>query len=282
MGVILGIDVGGSTTKIVGYTEKKELIAALQVRATDQLTSLYGAIGHFLYKNSVPLSDVRTIVLTGVGSSYISENIYNIPTYKINEFQAIGWGGLMLSGLDEALVVSMGTGTAYVRATKEKVIHIGGSGVGGGTLIGLSEQLFQENDIDAIDRLARRGDLQAVDLLIKDISTKAVSLLPPDMTASNFGSIKSTATSADLALGLINMIFQTIGMLAVFACRNDTIKDIVFTGSMTVLPQAKEIFAGLKKMYDLNFIIPDNAVFATAIGAAIPYLERPGGLDGEK
>ena len=281
MGVILGIDVGGSTTKIVGYTEKKELIAALQVRATDQLTSLYGAIGHFLYNNSVPLSDVRTIVLTGVGSSYISENIYNIPTYKINEFQAIGWGGLMLSGLDEALVVSMGTGTAYVRATKEKVIHIGGSGVGGGTLIGLSEQLFQENDIDAIERLARRGDLQAVDLLIKDISTKAVSLLPPDMTASNFGSIKSTATSADLALGLINMIFRTIGMLAVLPAAMIPLR-YCFTGSMTVLPQAKEIFAGLKKMYDLNFIIPDNAVFATAIGAAIPYLERPGGRDGEK
>ena len=155
MGVILGIDVGGSTTKIVGYTEKIELIAALQVRATDQLTSLYGAIGHFLYKNSVPLSDVRTIVLTGVGSSYISENIYNIPTYKINEFQAIGWGGLMLSGLDEALVVSMGTGTAYVRATRKSYSYRR-QRRRGRTLIGLSEQLFQENDIDMIVCSPRR------------------------------------------------------------------------------------------------------------------------------
>ena len=48
MGVILGIDVGGSTTKIVGYTEKKELIAALQVRATDQLTSCMALSGIFI------------------------------------------------------------------------------------------------------------------------------------------------------------------------------------------------------------------------------------------
>lgn len=274
IGVVLGIDVGGSTTKIVGFDETKTLIGTLQVKASDQVTSLYGAIGSFLYQQAVPLTAVKTIVLTGVGASYIEKDIYGIPTFKVDEFQAIGYGGLTLAGLDEALVVSMGTGTAYVRASKEKVVHIGGSGVGGGTLVGLSELLFQEKNIDTIERLARHGDLHNVDLFISEITKSKISSLPPDVTASNLARIKNTATKSDLALGLLNMIFQTVGMLAVFACRNDTIKDVVFTGSLTVFPHARTVFAGLKEMYGLNFIIPENAVFATAIGATIPYLEQ--------
>ena len=43
-----------------------------------------------------------------------------------------------MSGLDRAVVVSMGTGTAYVMADKGRVSHLGGTGVGGGTLLGLS------------------------------------------------------------------------------------------------------------------------------------------------
>ena len=46
MGIILGIDIGGSTTKIVGYRENGVLIGMLQVRAADQITSLYGAVGN--------------------------------------------------------------------------------------------------------------------------------------------------------------------------------------------------------------------------------------------
>ncbi|MFT4143062.1 MAG: hypothetical protein QM644_01300 [Mobilitalea sp.] len=119
MGIILGIDVGGSTTKIVAYRNKKQMVGRLQVRASDQLTSLYGAIGHFLHMHQLSLNDISRIVLTGVGTSYIKDNIYGIPTIKVDEFQAIGHGGAMLSQLDEALVVSMGTGSAYVQVKKD-------------------------------------------------------------------------------------------------------------------------------------------------------------------
>ena len=88
MSVVLGIDVGGSTTKIVAHENK--IIGMLQVRAGDQLTSLYGAIGHFLQTYHLNLADVERIVLTGVGASLINENIYGIPTQKIAEFEAIG------------------------------------------------------------------------------------------------------------------------------------------------------------------------------------------------
>ena len=44
---VIGIDIGGSTTKIVGFDEEKKLVAPMFVHAEDQLTSIYGAFGKF-------------------------------------------------------------------------------------------------------------------------------------------------------------------------------------------------------------------------------------------
>ena len=53
MSVTIGIDVGGSTTKIVGFYEKDgalELIEPQFVRANDPITATYGAFGKFTLK----------------------------------------------------------------------------------------------------------------------------------------------------------------------------------------------------------------------------------------
>ena len=144
MKATIGIDIGGSTTKIAGFTEEKKLLGTLQVKASDQITSLYGALGRFLREHGLSLADISKIVLTGVGASFIEEDIYAIPTVKAVELDAIARGGLALAGLDEALVVSIGTGTAFVRADKNSIRHIGGSGVGGGTLSGLASLFLHE------------------------------------------------------------------------------------------------------------------------------------------
>jgi len=267
MSIVLGVDVGGSTTKIVGL-RAGELIGMLQVRAADQITSLYGAIGNFLGAHGVRLRDVSSIVLTGVGATFIDEPIYEIETHKVDEFLAIGRGALRLTGLEEAIVVSMGTGLAYVRAAKDAITHIGGSGVGGGTIIGLASQMLGKSDIDAILALSEDGKLENVDLLVRDIISQERPSLPPDLTAANFGKIKSTASSSDIALGIINMVFQTAGMLAVFAARNDTIRDVVLTGTLTTFPQAEDLLSLVSSQFGLRFIIPPNAIFATALGAA--------------
>ena len=269
MSIVLGIDVGGSTTKIVGLREGA-LIGTLRVRAADQITSLFGAIGNYLREYGIKLGEVSTIALTGVGASFIGdEPIYGIPTQKVSEFIALGHGALHLSGLDEAIVVSLGTGTAFVRAGKDGMTHIGGTGVGGGTIIGLASQMLGKSDIDAALALASDGELTNVDLSVRDIVGHEIPSLPSSLTASNFGRIKSTATQSDIALGIINMVFQTAGMMAVFAARGDSIKNIVMTGMLTTFPQAREVFAPIEAMFGITFIIPPNAVFATAIGAAM-------------
>ena len=170
MSVVIGIDVGGSTTKIVGYTDEGKLISMLKVEAADPLTSAYGALGKFINENALALSDVVQIILTGVGSSLFKKDIYGIPTSSVDEFVAIGSGGLALSGKKEGLIVSMGTGTAFVRAGKDGIRHIGGSGVGGGTVLGLCEKLCGATSFKTVVELAENGKLDRVDLNICDIS----------------------------------------------------------------------------------------------------------------
>ena len=267
MGIILGVDIGGSTTKIVGV-RNDECIGMLQVRAADQITSMYGAIGNFLSKHKLELEDISSITLTGVGASFIDGQVYGIETRKLNEFYAIGYGALRLTGLCDALVVSMGTGTAFVKASGGDVTHLGGSGVGGGTVLGLASQILGKSDIDAILALADKGDLGNIDLSVRDILGKEVQSLPSDLTAANFGKIKSTALDSDVALGIINMVFETAGMLAVFALRDDAIRDIILTGTLATFPQAEMVFSKFNRLTGYNFIIPQDAVYATALGAA--------------
>ena len=278
MDIVLGIDVGGSTTKIVGLKKASDSIpekrlGMLQVRAADQITSMYGAIGSFSRSQGVSLKDVSSVYLTGVGASFIDEDVYGIKTIKVDEFRAIGHGALKLTALREALVVSMGTGTAFVKAVDKEVTHLGGSGVGGGTIIGLASQMLGKSDIDAILALADNGNLENIDLSVRDILGKEVPSLPANLTAANFGKIKSTATDSDIALGIINMVFEIVGMLAVFALKNDKIRDVVLTGTLATFPQVKEVFSGFKALTGLNFIVPPEAVFATALGAAYAATE---------
>lgn len=274
MSVIIGIDVGGSTTKIAGYHDDGALIDLLRVTATDPVTSVYGALGRFLSQSALSLQQVGHIILTGVGASHFEGDIYGIPTSRVTEFEAIGLGGLSLSGKDAAVVVSMGTGTAFVLADKTGVSHIGGSGVGGGTISGLCGKLTGVSNYEMLRQMSESGDLSNVDLSVGDISKNSIGKLNAAATASNFGKLEDNATNADLVRGVYNMVFQTIGMLAVFACRDSMVRDVVLTGTLTSSQLAKQVFDMLESMYQVSFIVPEHAPFATSIGAVLSYLKK--------
>ena len=273
--VTIGIDVGGSTTKIVGFTSDAahDLIEPLTVRATDPVTSIYGAFGKFIDTNNLELSDINRISVTGVGSKHLTKPLYALPCEEVPEFRSIGLGGLYLSGLDDAIVVSMGTGTAIVHAKRgEEIEYLGGTGVGGGTLVGLSKKMLGISHASNVADLALGGNLDSIDLRIKDIAKENYTL-PPNMTASNFGKVSEFAEKEDLALGLVNMVFETIGMMAVFSSRTYKTQNIVLTGNLTQLPQAKSIFDSLSAMLNVRFLIPERAQYATVIGAALCALK---------
>ncbi len=276
MGIIIGIDVGGSTTKIVGF-KNGNIISPTFVRAGDPVASVYGAFGKFTSENKISLPDVDRVMITGVGSTYIENDLYGIPATHVTEFECVGLGGLYLSGLDDAVIASLGTGTAIVHAVRDgRIAYMGGTGVGGGTLIGLSKKMLGVSNVDNIVELAADGDLDNVDLTIGDITSKSVHPgLPDKMTAANFGKLSDVAHRADIALGVINLVFESVGVLGVFAARQCGIRDIVLTGNLTTIPQAKPIFDNLSGMFDMNIRIPDNAQYGTVIGAALSMTGSP-------
>ena len=273
MSIILGIDIGGSTTKIVGLQSGGSVIAMHRVSAQDPITSLYGAMGNFLFTNGLELGDVSRIALTGVGASYVEGDIYGIATEKVEEFTAVGAGGLALSGQERAVVVSMGTGTAFIYGiATEKAVpvrHLCGSGVGGGTLAGLCSRLCGASQYKQIVKLAGDGDVSRIDLTVGDLTRNSHPSLPLDITAANFGSVADDATPADFAAGVVNMVLQSIGTTAVMACRACGCETVVLTGFMSSLPQARSCCDLFTRLHGVDFIIPDNATHATSIGAAL-------------
>ncbi len=241
MGIVIGIDVGGSTTKIVGVEDKK-IKNPMFVKATDPVTSLFGAFGKYIYDNNISLSNIEKVILTGVGSAYIDQPLYGLPTAKTDEFLANGLGAQYNTGLDSLLVVSMGTGTSFVKVQGSTVEHIGGLGIGGGTILGLSKLLLKTHDFHQIASLAEHGSLNDIDLHIRDITPHPLPGLPLDVTASIFGKADANAKVEDIALGIVHMVLQTIGQGAVFASLNGDIKNIVLIGNLTRLPQCPDIF----------------------------------------
>ena len=280
MGIVIGIDVGGSTTKIVGFRRDPDGVKRIEpqfVKANDPITATYGAFGKFTDENAIAISDIERVMMTGVGSSHVKHNLYGIDCVRVPEFTCIGRGGLFLSELENALVVSMGTGTAVVHATLGgEMKYLGGTGVGGGTLVGLSKLLIGAESTAHISEYADSGSLENIDLRIKDISSEdSMTSLLGDMTAANFGNVSDLATKGDIALGIMNMVYETIGMVSVFAARTAGVKDIVLTGNLTRLGFCREKYDELNGMgYGVRFMIPECAHFSTVIGAALLGLDR--------
>jgi type II pantothenate kinase len=265
--MVLGIDIGGTTTKIAGF-RKTRVCGVISVQADDPVTSASGALGKFTAEFSLSLKDIERIAITGVGAEFMGNDLFGIPLTRVPEFNAIGNGGLFLARLKKALVVSMGTGTAIVLADGRDIKHLGGSGIGGGTLIGLSRYILNSTDFQNIVELAKEGYLGNVDLNIRDISRVELGNIPMSATASNFGKHSDKANPADLALGLINLVCQSIGMMCVFASRGEKVDKIVLTGKLVRLPQAGKIFTRLGKVFNKEFIIPEYAEYSTAVGSA--------------
>lgn len=269
--IVIGIDVGISTTKIVGIDEKGMVISPIRIKATDPITSLYGAFGKYLHDNKIKLDEIEHVMLTGVGAAYIDEHIYGLPTSKSEEFIADGLGAKYESKLDRMIVVSMGTGTSLVKCDDENIKHIGGIGIGGGTLAGLSRIMLKTDDIKQITNLAKDGDISKINLLIKDISAKPLPGLPMSAVASLFSNAKTNASREDIAKGLIWMVLQCIGSATILSSLESGIKDFVLIGNLSLLPLCREVYPAMEKVYGVRFHVPKYSEFCTAIGAALDY-----------
>ena len=257
---IIGIDAGSSTIKIIEY--KNEKIMSKRIFESKDYETI---INNFINENNI--KEIDKIVLTGINANKIDVSKYNIPVEVVDEFTAIGTGGLHLSKKKKAIIASIGTGTALIRAEGKDFKHLGGSGVGAGTLTNLCNKFANTKSFEEIIELSKQGNLNNVDLRIADLTAEDIETLPPELTLANFGKLNKNASKADIVIGLVNMVFETIGMMTAFATLNDEIKDVVLIGNIVSIPVVKDILSKIEKTHKVSFMIPEEPQYVVVLGA---------------
>ncbi|MDR0447227.1 MAG: pantothenate kinase [Treponema sp.] len=266
--MIVGIDIGSTTTKAVSIMDGR-VIHKIKTRALDAVTSATGAFGKMTVENGIKIGEIRRIMITGAGAGKLKDDLFGIPTGKADEITSIGTGGIFLAGRDNIIIANLGTGTAIIDARNGSISHLGGSGVGGGTILGLAKKLLSMSEFSDIMKLAENGKLNQVDLLLEDIMDTDLSFLNKESTASNFGKMLDSARSEDIALAIINMVYQVIGVLSVFAAKSRNTDHVVVTGNGSGNLIGRKVLEEITAMYHVRFEYPEYAEYTTAIGAAL-------------
>ena len=136
-------------------------------------------------------------------------------------------------------------------------------------MLGLAKKLLPSGEFSNLMKLAETGNLSNVDLLLEDIMDSDISFLKKKTTAANFGKMSDDASSGDIALAILNMVYEVIGMLSVFAARAKKISTVIVTGNGSGNPIGQKILNTVTDLYGIEFIYPENAEYTTAIGAGL-------------
>jgi activator of 2-hydroxyglutaryl-CoA dehydratase len=259
---IIGIDRGATFTDfaIVESGRLKDRFS-IENRSWDAINSAYARLKNEYQTDHIVFSGCAT----GMPAA-MQERITIIA-----EIDAIGFGGAALAHTGSCVVVSMGTGTAIVHFTQSRAKHVGGSGVGGGTIKGLGSLICGLEDPLKLNALAMKGSASNINLTISDLGYEEISFLGADMTASNFASVKSKKNE-DLAAGILRLVGETVGIISSICARELNCRDnIVMVGKVAQSTYIRQILDLVGKLYQTRFHYPENPGFATVYGAALKY-----------
>lgn len=231
-----------------------------------------------LAAGGVDLDDLAQLAVTGGRHKLLPPTLGRTQVVPFNEVQAIGRGGQAILGLhgDERqqplLVASAGSGTALIKAEGDSYAHVSGTGVGGGTMLGLARLLLGTLDPQEIGDLALAGDRNGADLSLADVITGPIGHLPADATAVNFGRLARTSFDGDvrredLAAALVNLVAQTIGLITVNTAHAHGCERIVVIGHMLDMAYFRHVLGLVGKYYATPMILPEAPGCATALGA---------------
>lgn len=182
------------------------------------------------------------IGLTGGGAARLAE-VLEIPCQRHDEFASWGTGARHLVDLETLsddsrnLLVSLGTGTSVLLMDGASTVRIGGTALGGGTIVGLASALLGTTDFDEICRLAQRGDRTQIDLVVSDIYRPGEIDLPDELTAASFGKLSLARQTPrgkepeNLAAAIVGLVAENVGLICAGLSHASQVQQIVFGGS---------------------------------------------------
>lgn len=267
------IDFGGTVTDLIlRRAGRDDVLLALPTAVPEPAVAEELLARLLTSAGETPDSQIGVLAVTGGRSWQLPDRLGAARVVKVDEPTATAVGGLLEDAPTPAIVVSLGTGTGIVLADPPSPPQrLVGSGIGGGTLLGLAKLLLGTTDVARIGELARHGDLSRCDLTVGDILGGGVGPVPAEATAAHFARVAREGSVVprpeDIAATLLNLIGQAVLRLAFEAARFHQARSIVLVGHVLDVPGFRDAIERIP-LLDRSYVrIVSEPGFAVARGA---------------
>lgn len=266
-GAVIGADVGATLVKLAIRTQHGR--TRLQLASTQAIEEV---------ARDIESAGPERVGITGGGAPELAQ-LLSFDTTRADEFEAWRRGAREIlqedasHRADRYLLVSLGTGTSAMLVDGETVTRLGGTALGGGTLIGLGAALVGTANFDELVALARKGDRRRVDLSVSDIYGSGDAPLPGDLNASSFAKLARPASEpapspADLAHAILGLVGENVGLICNGLAAAVPVQQIVFAGStLRANDPLMEILRFMVTSGGREVLFLENGEFAGALGA---------------
>lgn len=267
------IDFGGTVTDLIlRRAGQDDVLLALPTAVPEPAVAEELLARLLTTAGETPDSQIGILAVTGGRSWQLPDRLGAARVVKVDEPTATAVGGLLEDAPTPAIVVSLGTGTGIVLADPPSAPQrLVGSGIGGGTLLGLAKLLLGTTDVARIGDLAKHGDLSRCDLTVGDILGGGVGPVPAEATAAHFARVAREGSVVprpeDIAATLLNLIGQAVLRLAFEAARFHQARSIVLVGHVLDVPGFRDAIERIP-LLDRSYVrIVSEPGFAVARGA---------------
>lgn len=272
---VIGIDAGGTLTKVAYLDDQNEF--QFKAFPSKDLT----LVRDWIEANP----EIEEIGITGGRTEQLLTVLQTLKSiHYIVEFEATMKGVKYLlkkegHNIQKSIITNIGTGTSIHYMEDDKQVRVGGTGVGGGTLTGLSTLITGLSDFNEITTIAKTGNRDYIDLFVKDIFEGMEPPIEGHLTASNFGKVnilnKKTYPIPDLLATIQALVGEVITTLSIQYADEKKSETIIYIGStLTDNEHLKEVIANYTILKKHTPIFLNNCGFSGAIGALLNKVEQ--------
>ena len=273
---VIGIDAGGTLTKIA-YMDSNEKMAFEIFPSND-----FSKVKDWIENNP----HIEEIGLTGGRTKQLLAVLQTMKSIQyLVEFEATFKGVNYLLNtttdynLDKAIITNIGTGTSIHYMEGDSHTRVGGTGIGGGTLTGLSTIMTGISDFNEITRKAEQGNRDYIDLFVKDIFQGMVPPIEGHLTASNFGKVNIEKgvkhEQEDLLATIQGLVGEVITTLSIQFAEEKNTESIVYIGSTLINnDHLRKVIANYTILKKHQPIFIKDCGFSGAIGALLNKVEQ--------
>ena len=270
MGTVIGIDTGGTLTKLAYLNREGELM--LEVFPSNEMD---------LVKQWIEAHpDVEEIGLTGGRAEQLRETLQSVKSMQyIVEFEATLKGVHYLlqregHAIEQAIIANIGTGTSIHYMDGNMHSRVGGTGIGGGTLVGLASIMTGVTSFDEVTTIASKGNREGIDLLVKDIYQGMDTPIAGTLTASNFGKAGitpgETYRTEDVLATTQGLVGEVISTLSIQLAEQYKAENIVYIGStLSENEHLKDVIAHYTVLKKHTPVFLKDCGFSGAVGALL-------------